>query len=60
MQLRKFASTLVRQWWLKRVLMRPEAAFPYVSAVEGAQHPPKMGVRNVSDMIRKATELGLI
>ena len=42
------------------MLMRPEAAFPYVSAVEGAQHPPKMGVRNVSDMIRKATELGLI
>ena len=25
----------------KRVLMRPEAAFPYVSAAEGAQHPPK-------------------
>ena len=21
--------------------MRPEAAFPYVSAAEGAQHPPK-------------------
>ena len=27
----------VRQWLLKRVLMRPEAAFPYVSAAEGAQ-----------------------
>ncbi len=25
----------------KRVLMRPEAAFPYVFAAEGAQHPPK-------------------
>ncbi|MCI6313934.1 MAG: hypothetical protein MR588_00915 [Bacteroidales bacterium] len=32
--------TLVRQWRLKRVLMRPEAAFPYVFAAEGAQHPP--------------------
>ena len=31
--------TLVRQWRLKRVLMRPEAAFPYVFAAEGAQHP---------------------
>ena len=34
-------STAVRQWRLKRVLMLPEAAFPYVSAAEGAQHPPK-------------------
>ena len=34
-------STQVRQWRQKRVLMRPEAAFPYVSAAEGAQHPPK-------------------
>ena len=25
----------------KRVLMSPEAAFPYVFAAEGAQHPPK-------------------
>ena len=25
----------------ERVLMRPEAAFPYVSAAEGAQHPHK-------------------
>ena len=33
--------TLVRQWRQKRVLMRPEAAFPYVFAAEGAQHPPK-------------------
>ena len=31
--------TLVRQWRRKRVLMRPEAAFPYVFAAEGAQHP---------------------
>ena len=35
------SSTQVRQWRHKRVLMRPEAAFPYVSAAEGAQHPPK-------------------
>ena len=34
-------STAVRQWRQKRVLMRPEAAFPYVFAAEGAQHPPK-------------------
>ena len=33
--------TQVRQWRQKRVLMRPEAAFPYVFAAEGAQHPPK-------------------
>ena len=33
--------TLVRQWRQKRVLMRPEAAFPYVSAAEGAQPRPK-------------------
>ena len=32
--------TQVRQWRRKRVLMRPEAAFPYVFAAEGAQHPP--------------------
>ena len=32
--------TLVRQWRQKRVLMRPEAAFPDVFAAEGAQHPP--------------------
>ena len=24
----------------ERVLMRPEAAYPYVSAAEGGQHPP--------------------
>ena len=30
----------------KRVLMRPEAAFPYVSAAEGAQHPPKKPPRS--------------
>ena len=34
------ASALDRQWRQKRVLMRPEAAFPYVFAAEGAQHPP--------------------
>ena len=33
-------STAVRQWRQMRVLMRPEAAFPYVFAAEGAQHPP--------------------
>ena len=26
--------------------MRPEAAFPYVSATEGAQHPPKKPPRS--------------
>ena len=39
-------STLVRQWRQKRVLMRPEAAFPYVFAAEGAQHPPKKPPRS--------------
>ena len=39
-------STAVRQWRKKRVLMRPEAAFPYVSAAEGAQHPPKKPPRS--------------
>ena len=39
-------STLVRQWRRKRVLMRPEAAFPYVFAAEGAQHPPKKPPRS--------------
>ena len=34
-------TTQVRQWRQKRVLMRPEAAFPFVFAAEGAQHPPK-------------------
>ena len=38
--------TLVRQWRRKRVLMRPEAAFPYVLAAEGAQHPPKKPPRS--------------
>ena len=38
--------TLVRQWRQKRVLMRPEAAFPYVFAAEGAQHPPKKPPRS--------------
>ena len=35
-----FAWARARQWRRKRVLMRPEAAFPYVFAAEGAQHPP--------------------
>ena len=38
--------TLVRQWRQMRVLMRPEAAFPYVSAAESAQHPPKKPPRS--------------
>ena len=38
--------TLVRQWRRKRVLMRPEAAFPYVFAAEGAQHPPNKSPRS--------------
>ena len=32
----------------KRVLMRPEAAFPYVFAAEGAQHPPKKPPRSTT------------
>ena len=28
------------------MLMRPEAAFPYVFAAEGAQHPPKQPPRS--------------
>ena len=43
---RQFASTQFRQWRQKRVLMRPEAAFPYVTAAEGAQHPPKKPPRS--------------
>ena len=38
--------TQVRQWRQKRVLMRPEAAFPYVFAAEGAQHPPNKPPRS--------------
>ena len=41
-------STLVRQWRQKRVLMRPEAAFPYVFAAEGAQHPPNKPPRSTT------------
>ena len=41
-------STQVRQWRRKRVLMRPEAAFPYVFAAEGAQHPPNKPPRQTS------------
>ena len=40
--------TLVRQWRRKRVLMRPEAAFPYVFAAEGAQHPQKKPPRSTT------------
>ena len=40
--------TQVRQWRQKRVLMRPEAAFPYVFAAEGAQHPPKKPPRSTA------------
>ena len=38
----------VRQWRLKRMLMRPEAAFPYVFAAEGAQHPPNKPPRSTT------------
>ena len=38
----------VRQWRLKRVLMRPEAAFPFVFAAEGAQHPPNKPPRSTT------------
>ena len=41
-------STVVRQWRRKRVLMRPEAAFSYVFAAEGAQHPPKKPPRSTT------------
>ena len=41
-------STQLRQWRQKRVLMRPEAAFPYVFAAEGAQHPPKRPPRSTA------------
>ena len=37
-----------RQWRRKRVLMRPEAAFPYVFAAEGAQHPPNKPPRSTT------------
>ena len=40
--------TLARQWRRKRGLMRPEAAFPYVFAAEGAQHPPKKPPRSTT------------
>ena len=30
------------------MLMRPEAAFPYVFAAEGAQHPPKRPLRSTT------------
>ena len=41
-------TTQVCQWRRKRVLMRPEAAFPYVFAAEGAQHPPKKPPRSTT------------
>ena len=43
-----FAWARVRQWRRKRMLMRPEAAFPYVFAAEGAQHPPKKPPRSTT------------
>ena len=47
-------STVVRQWRRKRVLMRPEAAFPYVFAAEGAQHPPKKPPRSTPATTKSA------
>ena len=41
-------STQVRQWRQKRMLMRPEAAFPYVFVAEGAQHPLKRPPRSTT------------
>ena len=35
------------------MLMRPEAAFPYVSAAEGAQHPPKKPPRSTPSRSEK-------
>ena len=32
------------------MLMRPEAAFPYVTAAEGAQHPPKKPPRSTGSL----------
>ncbi|MCI6314207.1 MAG: hypothetical protein MR588_02355, partial [Bacteroidales bacterium] len=46
-------STQVRQWRQKRVLMRLEAAFPYVFAAEGAQHPPKKPPRSTTRRHKK-------
>ena len=48
-------TTQVRQWRQKRVLMRPEAAFPYVFAAEGAQHPPKKLPRSTTLVAAPAT-----
>ena len=44
----KLASALDRQWRRKRVLMRPEAAFPYVFAAESAQRPPNKPPRSTT------------
>ena len=52
------ASTLVRQWRLKRVLMRPEAAFTYVFAAEGAQHPPNKPPRSTTHRNEPAATKG--
>ena len=51
--------TLVRQWRQKRVLMRPEAAFPYVSAAEGAQHPPKKPPRSTFRHAQRSATLNV-
>ena len=50
-------TTQVRQWRQKRVLMRSEAAFPYVSAAEGAQHPPKKPPRSTPPPPRPTSQL---
>ena len=52
--------TLVRQWRQKRVLMRPEAAFPYVSAAEGAQHPPKKPPRSTFRHAQRSATLNAL
>ena len=49
----------VRQWRRKRVLMRPEAAFPYVFAAEGAQHPPNKPPRSTSRHAQRPTTLNV-
>ena len=51
--------TLVRQWRQKRVLVRPEAAFPYVFAAEGAQHPPKKPPRSTFRHAQRSATLNV-
>ena len=52
--------TLVRQWRQKRVLMRPEAAFPYVFAAEGAQHPLIKPPRSTSCHAQRPAALNVL